>query len=1135
MRTIAVKVGELYALLKLDKNQFDKALKDASKGLDDLGKKAERLVNIGKTITTAVTLPIAGLGAAAIKTASDIDEMSSKFDVSFRDLASTARQTLTQLAEDMQRSRFQMQGFAADAQAILSPMVRNAEVAAQMSVALSALTVDLASFQNRAESDVHQRLISGLLGSTEATEMLGISLRETTLQLEAERLGIEGNVVAMDDATKIRLRFISILRQSIDAQTDAVRTGESFTNQLRALQADIQDLSVTLGQELLPYALAAVSWARELTGALKEMSPESKEALIQFGLIAATVGPLAVGLGRVAQGVTLTGRALITLTRLARTNPYVVLGLAAAGLALSIEEVRNKVDDLFKTLGIGAPFEAIDNLISAFDELEAAITGLEFDPEGAQAEAMERIRKLYAETLRTLEESLRTDAVSAGKALGEGIAEGIQQALEDERRGLSSLIRDTLFQTPGVGVGFDNLLQNAQALFPFTRTVGGVQFQVPIQFDEELAELLLEQQLAVSGIADAREADIRRLQLQRDLLYDHLEILRRQVAAIEEQRETYLQTAETIRDAELQTYDDEIARLNAEILKTILRMDLLGREIESLQLSEPDNRLQELINQFGLLKLRADASLISMEDAIDQLLELRASLIALATEGGGSLAEANAEQLQLYIQLNAALEEWIESLEQAPSRLDQIREEMERALGVGMAVEWEIARATGADFDPIAYEMALLERAIRDMYEATGAITPEMQEWLERLRELGIVLEQRTMQERAAEAAVKSLADALFAGNHAMRRFVDDLAVAVTGKGTPSGMFAQIGTAIAPGIGTAIGAVVDVIFAGALTDAAEKTSALLQEAADAISRAAREWQSTLSESQFYEVLGATPDVSEMEKIRNRIRREIEAIERWGVWPWEQENLRKLQDQLEDINAEINRILQEAPGEVMDRLEEILGVTIRDLQGAVSGAFSASTAEDFAANIENALESRVRNAFVTAFLESATMAPLFEALGDAIRDALLDIDISPDEMKAIRGIMSEIRERSTPLYELLDELGLLAETTERVNREFGRLVNVPAGFKIALTRFTVATPETVPTFHNGGVMPYDGLANLRRGEVILTPEQARARMGDIIVHVNVQGNVYGEVDIERAAKRAVGEALRHQRMAAYGVT
>src|SRR5690606_180234 len=259
---------------------------------------------------------------------------------------------------------------------------------------------------------------------------------------------------------------------------------------------------------------------------------------------------------------------------------------------------------------------------------------------------------------------------------------------------------------------------------------------------------------------------------------------------------------------------------------------------------------------------------------------------------------------------------------------------------------------------------------------------------------LGIAIELRTTQERAAEAAVKSLKDAIFAGNQAMRRFVDDLTIAVTGKGTPSGMFAQIGTAFALVIGTAIGTVTDVIFADTLADAAEKTNALLQEAADAISRAAREWQSTLSERQFYEVLEATPDISELEKVRKRILREIDEIKKWGVWPWEQENLRKLQDQLEDINAEINRILREAPREVMDRLEEILGVTIRDLQGAVSGAFSASTAEDFAANIEKALEGRVRNAFVTTFLKSTTMAPLFETLGDAIRDTLLDIDISP---------------------------------------------------------------------------------------------------------------------------------------------
>jgi len=121
-----------------------------------------------------------------------------------------------------------------------------------------------------------------------------------------------------------------------------------------------------------------------------------------------------------------------------------------------------------------------------------------------------------------------------------------------------------------------------------------------------------------------------------------------------------------------------------------------------------------------------------------------------------------------------------------------------------------------------------------------------------------------------------------------------------------------------------------------------------------------------------------------------------------------------------------------------------------------------------------------------------MAPLFEQLGDMIREALVDIRISPDEMEGIREIMDEIKRRSEPLYELLDELGLLAETTEQVNRQFERLVNVPLGFRtLQALRFQSMTPQAVPTFHTGGVMPYDGLANLRRGEIILTPEQAKA--------------------------------------------
>src|SRR5690606_38185358 len=117
--------------------------------------------------------------------------------------------------------------------------------------------------------------------------------------------------------------------------------------------------------------------------------------------------------------------------------------------------------------------------------------------------------------------------------------------------------------------------------------------------------------------------------------------------------------------------------------------------------------------QFERIRLLVEADLMPVEDAVAKLAELRAELIRMATQTG-SLASATDEQIQLFIQLTDAMEAWIEALKETPSRLEEIRAEMERALGVGMVVEREIARATGADFDPFAYEMAVLERAIRE-------------------------------------------------------------------------------------------------------------------------------------------------------------------------------------------------------------------------------------------------------------------------------------------------------------------------------------------------------------------------------------------------------------------------------------
>src|SRR5690606_32363195 len=561
---------------------------------------------------------------------------------------------------------------------------------------------------------------------------------------------------------------------------------------------------------------------------------------------------------------------------------------------------------------------------------------------------------------------------------------------------------------------------------------------------------------------------------------------------------------------------------------------------------------ERLRPQFERIRLLVEADLMPVEDAVAKLAALRAELIRMATQTG-SLASATDEQIQLFIQLTSAMEAWIESLKEAPSRLDEIRAEMERALGVGMAVEREIARATGVGFDPIAYEMAVLERAIREMYEATGEITAEMERLLYQLAALSREAEALAL----TQAVVTSALDAFGRNLGDIGRLLSRSIRFEAGRGLAG--FSLDPTAFLTG---AISAGIDMLFRA--IGGLDSSSAALERAAQALQQASESWRRTLSEAQFHELLTASPaqQIEELRKARAAAQHEIAILERRWLQFWNAASrgarIRELENTIREIDRAIKELEQGWASDLEARIKELLGITTRSLQSAVASAFSAATIEDFTANIENALRARVRNALVTAFLESTVMAPLFEELGDQVRrlataqEKLRQLGDSGSLVfdrlfrgvfeaqasmatESIRELIEEIKSRSKPFYELLDEMGLLAETTEQVNRQFERLVNVPLGFRtLQALRYQSMTPQAVPTFHTGGVMPYDGLANLRRGEIILTPEQARALGSDGgDVHLHFHGPVYGLDDFNRRVEDAAMALQRRDGLRRFG--
>lgn len=138
-----------------------------------------------------------------------------------------------------------------------------------MSKNLTQLGYDLSSFFNISYEDAFQKLQSGISGELEPLRRLGYDLSVARLQQEALNLGITKSVNAMTQAEKAELRYYAIMTQVTTAQGDMARTLEAPANQLRILQAQVNQAARALGNIFIPMLNAVLPYAIALAKAIR--------------------------------------------------------------------------------------------------------------------------------------------------------------------------------------------------------------------------------------------------------------------------------------------------------------------------------------------------------------------------------------------------------------------------------------------------------------------------------------------------------------------------------------------------------------------------------------------------------------------------------------------------------------------------------------------------------------------------------------------------------------------------------------------------------------------------------------------------------------------------------------------------
>lgn len=202
-----------------------------------------------------------------IALASSMQEVANVVDTTFGDNAAKINAWAKTTKSSFGIGVLSAKDYASTMGATLKGMGIEDESLYDMSTALVGLAGDMASFRNLDTATAFRKIMSGMTGEMEPLKDLGIIMSETNLASHALMMGIEGDWAKLDSATKTQVRFNYLMQQTADMQGDFAKTSDSYANQLRLLDENINSLKLALGESILPVVTELVGWFNNLFGA----------------------------------------------------------------------------------------------------------------------------------------------------------------------------------------------------------------------------------------------------------------------------------------------------------------------------------------------------------------------------------------------------------------------------------------------------------------------------------------------------------------------------------------------------------------------------------------------------------------------------------------------------------------------------------------------------------------------------------------------------------------------------------------------------------------------------------------------------------------------------------------------------
>jgi hypothetical protein len=421
---------EAHGRLDVDRRGFDRYernLAGAEKSSKRFGIGAGAMVAGVGAAAASAAVGVGIIGKAVVSTATDINESLSKNNVLFGKYADGVEAFANRSARAFGISK----SAALEATGTFGNLFVALEIgpkkAADMSVSLTKLAADLASFNNASPEEALEAIRSGLVGETEPLRRFGVNLNDASLRTEALRMGLVKNTKeALDPQTKALAVNALLFKQTEKAQGDFSRTSSGLANQLRIAKAQISDLGGRLGQYLLPIVGKAAQVFNDLLG-------RTDEAGAGVGRLKRVVQGIGAPIRQTFNTIVREGGKLVSSIRRTFTGVEDDLRRIARG-AQSIAEVLLAV---FRRAlpGIRKLLEGLAQMLRGVIQIIAGILTLDF------GKAWEGVKSIFAGAIKVILGNLR--AVTApfrevATRIGNAIRGALSGAFSFVKRAASS-------------------------------------------------------------------------------------------------------------------------------------------------------------------------------------------------------------------------------------------------------------------------------------------------------------------------------------------------------------------------------------------------------------------------------------------------------------------------------------------------------------------------------------------------------------------------------------------------------------------------------------------------------------------------------------------------------------------------